>query len=65
MRDFRIICSMAMTLQISDRFEIMDVLVNYCSAIDRKNIDALDLIFTPDARTDYSKAGGPSIVFLY
>jgi len=49
-----------MTLQeISDRFEIMDLLVDYCSAIDAKDLDALDLIFTQDAQIDYSKAGGP------
>ena len=51
---------MTMTLQeISDRFEIMDLLVDYCTAIDSKDIDALDLIFTEDALIDYSKAGGP------
>ena len=51
---------MAMTLQeISDRFEIMDLLTDYCTAIDTKNIDALDLVFTDDACIDYSKAGGP------
>lgn len=52
--------SMAMTLQeISDRFEITDLLTDYCSAIDTKNIDAFDRIFTQDACIDYSKAGGP------
>ncbi len=52
---------MTMTLQeISDRFEIMDLLVDYCSAIDSKDIDALDRIFIKDARIDYSKAGGPN-----
>lgn len=51
---------MAMTLQeISDRFEIMDLLTDYCSAIDSKDIDALDLVFADDACIDYSKAGGP------
>jgi len=51
---------MTMTLQeISDRFEIMDLLVDCCSAIDAKDLDALDLIFTQDAQIDYSKAGGP------
>jgi hypothetical protein len=51
---------MTMTIQeISDRFEIMDLLVDYCSAVDSKDIDAFDLIFTSDARIDYSKAGGP------
>lgn len=51
---------MSMTLQeISDRFEITDLLTDYCSAVDTKNIDAFDLIFTQDACIDYSKAGGP------
>lgn len=52
---------MTLTIQeISDRFEIMDLLTDYCSAVDEKNIDALDLIFTHDAHIDYSKAGGPN-----
>jgi hypothetical protein len=52
---------MSLTLQeISDRFEIMDVLTDYCTAIDNKDIDALNLVFTSDARIDYSRAGGPS-----
>jgi hypothetical protein len=51
---------MPITLQeISDRFEITDLLTDYCSAIDTKDIDALDHIFTHDASIDYSKAGGP------
>jgi hypothetical protein len=52
---------MTMTIQeISDRFEIMDLLTDYCTAIDSKDIEALDIIFTDDARIDYSKAGGPN-----
>lgn len=51
---------MSLTLQeISDRFEIMDLLTAYSTAIDQGDIDALDDIFTTDARLDYSKAGGP------
>lgn len=51
---------MAMTLQeISDRLEIIDLLTAYCIAIDKKDIDALDQIFTEDALIDFSKAGGP------
>jgi ketosteroid isomerase-like protein len=51
---------MGMTIQeISDRLEIMDLLTEYCTAIDRKDIDALDRIFTEDACIDFSKAGGP------
>ncbi|MBX7066435.1 MAG: nuclear transport factor 2 family protein [Parachlamydiales bacterium] len=49
-----------MTLQeISDRFEIMDLLVSYCTAIDKGDIDALDSIFVENAHIDYSSAGGP------
>jgi SnoaL-like domain len=50
-----------MTLQeISDRFEIIDLLTEYAAAIDKKEIDALDRIFTEDARIDFSRAGGPN-----
>lgn len=45
--------------EISDRFEIIDLLTAYCVAIDKSDIEALDRIFVPDARIDYSRAGGP------
>lgn len=52
---------MTLTLQeISDRFEITDLLNDYCTAIDTKDIDTLDHIFTETARIDFSKAGGPN-----
>jgi len=52
---------MAMTLQeISDRFEIIDLLTAYCVAIDKKDIDAFDRIFSHDARLNFSRAGGPN-----
>ena len=48
-----------MTLQeISDRLEIQDLFARYCFAIDERNWDALDRIFTPDARIDYTETGG-------
>lgn len=51
---------MVMTLQeISDRFAITDLLTEYCVAIDQKDIDALDRIFSQDAIIDFSRAGGP------
>ena len=43
---------------ISDRIAIQDLLLAYCDAIDRKNFDALDDIFTADADIDYTEAGG-------
>ena len=44
--------------EMSDRFEIQDLLHAYCHAIDRRDWDALDEIFTPDAHIDYTEAGG-------
>ena len=52
---------MTMSLQeISDRLEIQDLLVAYSHAIDSRNWDALDDVFTPDAFIDYSDFGGGS-----
>jgi hypothetical protein len=44
--------------QISDRLEIQDLLVDYSHAIDTRDWDALDSVFTPDAHIDYSEMGG-------
>ena len=44
--------------EMSDRFEIQDLLNAYCHAIDRREWDALDDVFTSDAIIDYTEAGG-------
>lgn len=44
--------------QLADRFEIEDVLTRYAWAIDSKNFDELDDVFTPDAHVDYTSSGG-------
>ena len=44
--------------QISDRLEIQQLFVDYASAIDQKNFDALDAVFTADAYIDYRAMGG-------
>lgn len=44
--------------EISDRIEIHDLLVDYCHAIDTRDWDALDDVFTPDATIDYTEMGG-------
>lgn len=44
--------------EISDRLEIQDLFARYSFAIDERDWDALDRIFTPDARIDYSETGG-------
>jgi 3-phenylpropionate/cinnamic acid dioxygenase small subunit len=50
---------MGMTLQqVSDRFEIEDMLVEYCHIIDTQDFDRLDEIFVEDAWIDYTATGG-------
>jgi 3-phenylpropionate/cinnamic acid dioxygenase small subunit len=44
--------------EISDRLEIQDLFARYSFAIDDRDWDALDTVFTPDARIDYSETGG-------
>jgi len=44
--------------EISDRLEIQDLMVAYCYAIDNRDWDLLDTIFTPDAIIDYSEMVG-------
>ncbi|MEP3890582.1 MAG: nuclear transport factor 2 family protein [Hellea sp.] len=44
--------------EMSDRLEIQDLLTSYCSAIDARDWEALDDIFTADAIIDYTEAGG-------
>jgi hypothetical protein len=44
--------------EISDRLEIQQLLVAYSTAIDRRQFDDLDQVFTPDAYIDYRAMGG-------
>ncbi|GAA4529158.1 nuclear transport factor 2 family protein [Amycolatopsis samaneae] len=44
--------------EISDRLEIQDLLVDYATAIDSRDFEALDRIFTDDAHIDYTAFGG-------
>jgi 3-phenylpropionate/cinnamic acid dioxygenase small subunit len=44
--------------QISDRIEIDDLLIRYTVAIDTKDWELLDMVFTPDAKVDYTTSGG-------
>jgi len=45
--------------EISDRFEIQDLIYHYADTIDRRNFDELRNIFSGDAHIDYSAVGGP------
>ena len=50
---------MALSAQeLSDRIEINDLLVRYARAIDARDWDLLDEVFTADAHIDYSSSGG-------
>jgi hypothetical protein len=44
--------------EISDRLEINNLLIDYCSAVDAKTFAEFDRIFTPDAVIDYTALGG-------
>ncbi len=44
--------------EISDRLEIQDLLAQYSYAIDERDWDGLDQVFTPDAVIDYTETGG-------
>ncbi len=41
-----------------DRMEIDDLLIRYATAIDGRDWDLLDSVFSPDAHLDYRSAGG-------
>lgn len=45
-------------VEISDRLEIQQLLVDYATAIDQRRFDDLDAIFTADAYIDYRAMGG-------
>lgn len=44
--------------EISDRLEIQQLVVDYSTAIDSRNFDALDKVFIGDAYVDYRAMGG-------
>jgi len=44
--------------EISDRMEIADLLARYSAAIDGRDWDSLDRLFTDDAVIDYTEMGG-------
>lgn len=51
--------SRALIASLRDRVEIEDLLTLYCTAIDSRDLDLLDRVFTPDAVIDYTRSGGP------
>ena len=45
---------------LSDRMEIRDLVTAYTRAVDTRDWDALDVVFTADAVLDYTSVGGPA-----
>jgi len=45
--------------EISDRLEIQELLVRYSHAVDSRDWDAFEGVFTDDAVIDYTEMGGP------
>lgn len=45
--------------EISDRLEIQELLVRYSHAVDTRDWDAFERVFTEDAVIDYTEMGGP------
>ncbi|KWC75402.1 hypothetical protein WL57_35300 [Burkholderia cepacia] len=43
---------------LSDHHDIRELIVAYSTAIDTRDFDALDAVFTPDAAIDYRAMGG-------
>jgi 3-phenylpropionate/cinnamic acid dioxygenase small subunit len=50
--------SVALIASLRDRIEIEELLTLYCTAIDTRQLDLLDRVFTPDAAIDYTRSGG-------
>ena len=48
---------MLSTQEVSDRFEIQDLLARYSQLLDRSDFDGMDALFTDDAILDYSSTG--------
>ncbi len=44
--------------ELRDKLEIEDLLTRYCAAIDAREFDLLDEVFTPEATIDYTRSGG-------
>ncbi len=44
--------------QISDEIELRKLVITYANAIDAREFDVLDRVFTPDAEIDYTEMGG-------
>lgn len=49
---------MSNAAEMTDQWQIQQLLVDYATAIDTRRFDDLDAVFTPDAYIDYRAMGG-------
>ncbi|MBB1030269.1 nuclear transport factor 2 family protein [Dietzia sp. SLG310A2-38A2] len=47
-------------VELSDRWDLQDLVTRYATCIDARDFDGLDRVFTPDARVSYEASGGPA-----
>ena len=45
--------------EVADRLEIQDLMIDYCTALDAHDFDAMRELFVEDAVVDYTAMGGP------
>ena len=50
---------MTVDADVVDRLNISDLIARYAVAVDSRDYDALDSLFTDDARIDFTAFGGP------
>ncbi|GLB63384.1 hypothetical protein NCCP2495_12620 [Dietzia sp. NCCP-2495] len=46
-------------VELSDRWDLQDLMTRYATCIDSRDFDGLDRVFTPDARVSFVASGGP------
>ncbi|MGN0102395.1 nuclear transport factor 2 family protein [Dietzia sp. CH92] len=46
-------------VELSDRWDLQDLMTRYATCIDARDFDGLDGVFTPDARVSFVASGGP------
>lgn len=47
-------------VELSDRWDLQDLVTRYATCIDARDFDGLDRVFTPDASVSYEASGGPA-----
>lgn len=46
--------------ELTDRWDLQDLVIRYATCIDAKDVDGLDEVFTPNAHLSFEASGGPA-----